>query len=136
MLVYEDAGTPNPISMLLSALGYVETERDMYAHWKSIDYTKGSTTVSFEYSRKAGNLKRVYVNTGGEDWGSVDLHVEAMHFNSHVAKYLPGDTFTEKLTSLLKNPEPYCRAADAERGEGMRRAAAALDAAYSRANRD
>lgn len=133
MLHYEDVGEPsNSTLALLSAHGYVESERDEYAHWKDVSYTNGEFTFTFNYSRRAGNLKTVYVASVKEVWRSnVDLHTTAMHFNSRIAKYLPGDTFTDKLHALIANPEPYCVTADAEESAAMRKVADAFDRAYA-----
>lgn len=130
---YENADTlTDPTLAVLAANGYIESERDAYAHWKDISYTNGDTTFTFNYSRRAGNLKAVYVYSEKDLWGcNVDLTRDAMYFNSYIAKHLPGKTFIEKLHSLIANPVPYCLAADHDRSVAMRAAADALDRAYS-----
>jgi len=137
MLSIEDVDDlSHPTRALLAAQGYVESGREAYAHWKSVNYTHGDITFSFEYSRRAGNLKRVYVESISEMWfPPVDLHVKAMYFESYVAKYLAGRTFTEKLHTLIANPVPYCMAAAAEADRGQEECARLLDFHYGDAFR-
>lgn len=126
MFHYDDMSDPNdPFVKLLSDKGYSEVEREAYFVWKVIRYTNGDVDLTFKYSRKAGNLKRVYVEGS---WGSAtDLHVDAMHFESRVAKYIPGESFEEKLRELIANPHLYCTAAHREHDAEDRRCAEVLD---------
>lgn len=128
MFHYEDMseGT-DAFVKFLSDNGYTESERDAYVMWKSISYKNGTIEFVFEYSRNAGNLKRVYVHG---DWDSAtDLHVDAMHFNSRVAKYVPGKSFEEKIRELVVRPHAYCEAAHREHDTAMRHAADIIEKA-------
>ena len=147
MLRIEDADDlSNPTRALLAEKGYVESARGTYAHWKDVQYTRGDLIVILEYSGRAGNLKRVRFVSESDVWKyHATLSVDAsngdmrksrdMYLDGYMDLFVHGDSFVEKLHTVLADPEPYCvLAAAAQENESARRAEA-LERAFGDAFR-